>query len=215
VAPTDAASYLPPRSAGTALTFALIKIPAHLGYLALAALVGVESAGIPVPGETALIAAGLLAHRGQLDIVLVVATAAVAAIVGDNIGYLIGRKGGRALLTRPGPMLEHRARILAQGGPFFERHGAKAVFLGRWFAGLRIAAAWLAGTNRMHWPTFMFWNALGGIAWAITVGTAAYLVGPAAEKIFKTVGVAGLAVAAALIVGFLIVRRVRGGHVRP
>src|SRR5436190_15800367 len=108
----------------------------------------------------------------------VIAIAAVAAIIGDNIGYLIGRTGGRRLLERPGFLEVYRRGIIEYGEPFFERHGAKAVFLGRWIGGLRIAAAWLAGINRMHWPTFVFWNALGGIAWATSVGLAAYYLGP-------------------------------------
>jgi undecaprenyl-diphosphatase len=188
---------------------ALIQIPANLGYLALAGLVGVESIGIPVPGETALITAGVLARDGQFNIVAVIAVAAGAAIIGDNIGYLIGRVGGRRLLEHPGPLESHRRNLIAKGEPFFARHGAKAVFLGRWFAGLRIAAAWLAGINRMHWATFAFWNALGGIAWATSVGLVAYILGPTAERIFKTVGIVGVAAVAVLVVGFFIWRHFR------
>lgn len=174
---------------------ALIKLPAHLGYLILFALVGAESGGVPVPGESALIAAGVLANHGQFHIELVIAVAAAAAIVGDNIGYLIGRSRGRRLLERPGFMEGYRRSILEKGDPFFEKHGPKAVFLGRWVLGLRVAAAWLAGINRMPWPTFLFWNALGGIAWATSVGLLAFYLGPTAEQIFKYVGVIGIAVA--------------------
>jgi undecaprenyl-diphosphatase len=181
----------------------------QLGYLALFGLVAAESAGLPVPGETALIAAGVLASHGTLDPFLVIAVAAAAAIVGDNIGYLIGRTGGRRVLEHEGPLLRHRKEILARGEPFFAKHGPKAVFLGRWVSGLRIAAAWLAGISRMHWSTFAFWNALGGIAWAGSVGLLAYLLGPTAEKIVKTAGLAGVGVAAAIVIGFLVWRRVR------
>ena len=132
-----------------------------------------------------------------------IAVAATAAIVGDNVGYEIGRKGGRALLQRPGPLLEHRRRVLERGEPFFARHGPKAVFLGRWIALLRIAAAVLAGINHMRWRSFAFWNALGGIAWATSVGVAAYLLGPLAETIVKDLGIAG--VAAAAVVAALVV----------
>jgi undecaprenyl-diphosphatase len=186
--------------------FALIHIPRHLGYLALVGLVGAESIGVPVPGETALITASILARHGQFNIRLVIALAAGAGIVGDNIGYLIGLKGGRALLLRPGPFHEHRLKFLARGEPFFSRHGPKAVFLGRWFAGLRIAAAWLAGVNRMDWRVFLFWNALGGIAWATSVGLAAYLLGPTAEHFIKVFGVAGVGVLV-LVVGAAVVWR--------
>lgn len=192
------------------MTFALLDVVSGpVGYLVLAALVGIESTGVPVPGETALITAGVLANHGRLDIVLVVVIAAAAAIIGDNIGYLIGRTGGRALILRPGPFEERRREFLRHGEPFFRAHGPKAVFLGRWVAGLRIAAAWLAGINHMHWRTFLFWNALGGIAWATSVGVAAYLLGPAVEKIVRDVGFGGVGVVVVLVLGFFLVRRAR------
>jgi membrane-associated protein len=190
---------------------ALIQIPANLGYLALAGLVGVESMGVPVPGETALITAGVLARDGQFNITAVIAVAAGAAIIGDNIGYLIGRVGGRRLLEHPGPLESHRRNLIEKGEPFFARHGPKAVFLGRWFAGLRIAAAWLAGVNRMHWAVFLFWNALGGIAWATSVGLAAYALGPAAGTLIKTVGLVGIAVIVVLGAVTFLWRRRRTG----
>ena len=115
---------------------------------------------VPVPGETALIAAGIVAVDGKLQIELVILIAAVGAITGVNLGYLVGRKGGRALLETDGPLLKRRKAVLDRGEPFFARHGAKAVFLERWAAGLRIAAARLAGINRMHWPTFFSCGAL-------------------------------------------------------
>jgi membrane protein DedA with SNARE-associated domain len=196
---------------------ALIKIPAHLGYWALAGLVGVESMGVPVPGETALVTAALLARNGQFSITAVIAVAAGAAIVGDNLGYLVGRAGGRRLLERPGPLEHRRRQLIEKGEPFFARHGPKAVFLGRWVAGLRITAAWLAGVNRMHWPLFMFWNALGGIAWATSVGLVAYFTGRAAEHLVKTAGLVGIAVI--VIVGAVVIvwrlRRFRREPQRP
>jgi len=188
---------------------ALIDIPPNVGYAAVFALIAVETMGIPVPGETALIAAALLAHDGQLEIVPLVALAAAAAILGDNVGFTIGRHGGRRLLLSPGPLQRHRRRVIDYGEPFFERHGAKAVFLGRWVSGLRIASAWLAGINGMRWPTFLFWNALGGIVWAASVGFAVYALGDVAEKIISVAGpvVAGLTVA--VIVGVVVWRRRR------
>ncbi|HEY0344613.1 MAG TPA: DedA family protein [Solirubrobacteraceae bacterium] len=191
------------------IVLALLKINAHVAYIGVFALVATESTGIPVPGETALIAAGVLASHGQVRIEIVIALAAVAAILGDNLGYVIGRTGGRRLLERPGPLEHHRRRIIEEGEPFFQRHGAKAVFLGRWVAGLRIAAAWLAGINRMPWRRFLFWNALGGIAWATSVGLLAYYLGPPAEKIFRTIGIAGVALAVAAVLAFVLWRRLR------
>jgi len=186
---------------------ALINLPAHLGYLILFALIGVESAGVPVPGETALVTAGVLSHHGQFQIEVVIAIAAAAAIVGDQVGYVIGRTAGRRLLERPGFLQEHRRAVLRRGEPFFAKHGPKAVFLGRWVAVLRIAASWLAGINRMPWPVFTFWNALGGVAWATSVGLLAYYLGPAAEHVFKVIGVAGVAAIALAVAGLLAWRR--------
>jgi undecaprenyl-diphosphatase len=189
---------------------ALVKLPTHLGYLILFGLVAAESSGVPVPGETALITAGVLAHHGRFHIEVVILVAALGAIVGDNLGYLIGRTGGRRLLERPGFLEQRRRAILAKGEPFFAEHGPKAVFLGRWVAGLRIAAAWLAGINRMPWGVFAFWNALGGIAWATSVGLMAYALGPTAERVLRYVGLAGVGVAVLLLGAVLAWRRLRG-----
>jgi membrane protein DedA with SNARE-associated domain len=149
----------------------------------------------------------VLAHDGQLDIVLVVVIAAAAAIIGDNVGYVIGRTGGRRLLEHHAlPFEHHRREALERGGRFFERHGAKAVFLGRWFAGLRIAAAWLAGMNHMRWTVFLFWNALGGIVWAVAVGVAAYLAGHVVAKAFGVIGVGGVVLVVVALVVFGVLR---------
>jgi membrane-associated protein len=179
-----------------------LDVAETVGYPIVFALIAIETMGIPVPGETALVTAGIVASRGRLEIELVIALAAAAAILGDNIGFAIGRKLGRKLLTAPGPLLHHRRRVIAIGEPFFDRHGPKAVFLGRWVTGLRITAAWMAGVTRMPWPTFLFWNALGGIAWATSIGLLAYFVGHSAETIIH---VAGLGGAGAVVVGGVVV----------
>jgi membrane-associated protein len=185
---------------------AIVNIPPNVGYAAVFALIAVETMGIPVPGETALIAGALLAHEGQMDIVPLCLLASAAAIIGDNIGFTIGRKGGRRLFARPGPFHEHRLRILEYGEPFFARHGAKAVFLGRWVTGLRIASAWLAGMNRMAWPTFLFWNALGGIVWAWGVGLGVYFLGHIAEDVIKIAGPVAAGIFGVVIVALLVWR---------
>lgn len=178
------------------------------GYPLLGLLVMAESSGVPVPGETALIVGGVLASRGTLQIELVIAVAAAGAIVGDNIGYFIGRRGGRWLLQRPGPFHEHRLRVLETGEPFFERHGPKAVFFGRFILGLRTWASWLAGATHMRWRTFVLWNALGGICWATGVGLLAYFLGRSADNLVTTFGLFGLvALAIAAVGGFLWHRR--------
>jgi membrane protein DedA with SNARE-associated domain len=165
------------------------------GYPLLIVLVMAESGGVPLPGETALIVGAVLAAAGKLEIEFVIAAAAAAAIVGDNIGYLIGRRGGRWLLERPGPFRGQRRHVLEIGEPFFERHGPKAVFFGRFILGLRTWASWLAGATRMHWPTFLFWNALGGICWATGVGLIAYFLGSSAGNLITTFGIYGLVAA--------------------
>jgi membrane-associated protein len=180
----------------------------HVGLPLLFALIAVESMGVPLPGETALFAASILASDGKFSIVAVIAIAATAAIIGDNVGYLIGRKAGRRLLEAPGPFERHRRGVIAYGQPFFDRHGPKAVFLGRFVAGLRITAAWLAGVNHMPWKSFLFWNATGGIVWATTIGVLAYAFGHAAERAIETAGLVGLIGAVALGIGvWIYVRR--------
>jgi membrane protein DedA with SNARE-associated domain len=188
----------------------LLGLPPLLVYLALFGVVGAESSGLPLPGETSLIAASILAsqHAG-LSIELVIATAALAAIVGDNIGYLLGRNAGRALLTREGRWMEHRRAFLVKGEAFFEKHGSRAVFLARWLPGLRVVGSWLAGAHHMRWRTFLLWNALGGVAWATSIGLAAYLLGNIAVTIIKDFGLVGLAVVVLGAAAFFIAHRRR------
>lgn len=174
------------------------------GYLFLFLLVMAESGGAPVPGETALIAAAVLASQGGLQIELVIPIAAAAAIVGDNLGYQIGRRGGRWLLQRPGPFHRQRLRVITSGEPFFERHGPKAVFFGRFLLGLRVWASWLAGATHMPWRSFVFWNACGGICWATAIGLLAYFLGNAAGNAIQTFGLFGLFAVLVVVVGLLV-----------
>jgi membrane protein DedA with SNARE-associated domain len=177
------------------------------GYPLLFLIVMSESGGLPVPGETGLITAGVLASQGKLQIVLVILLAAAGAIVGDNLGYLIGRKGGRWLLQRPGPFLRQRREVLETGEPFFERHGPKAVFFGRFVLGLRVWASWLAGATRMHWRSFALWNALGGITWATAIGLFAYFLGHSAGNAVEAFGLYGLAALLLAVVSFYFAHR--------
>jgi membrane protein DedA with SNARE-associated domain len=180
------------------------------GYPLLFLIVMSESSGLPVPGETGLITAAVLASQGNLKIALVIPLAAAGAIVGDNIGYLIGRKGGRWLLERPGAFQRQRNEVLLIGEPFFERHGPKAVFFGRFLLGLRVWASWLAGATRMHWKSFVVWNALGGITWATAIGLIAYFLGSSASNAIQAFGLYGLAaVLLAIVSGFVMHRRAK------
>jgi membrane protein DedA with SNARE-associated domain len=165
------------------------------GLYLLFALVAAESMGVPLPGETALITAGVLASQGHYSIVAVIAVAAAAAIIGDNVGYWIGRKGGRALLNRTPYIRDYFARVLPPSERFFRRHGAKAVFFGRFVSILRVTAAWLAGISHMPWWRFLFWNAAGGIIWATAFGLVAYYTGRAVAEAINKYGLyAGIAV---------------------
>jgi undecaprenyl-diphosphatase len=168
----------------------LLSVPTQIGYAALAGFVFAESAGVPVPGETALLAAGLLARSGQLSLPIVICVAAAAAILGDNLGYLLGRRGGRALLLRDGRFARHRRKAVAAGDRFFARYGAKTVFFGRWVSGVRIVAAVMAGATEMPWRRFVVYNALGAFAWASTLVTIAFLAGPVGVAIAYGAGVA-------------------------
>jgi membrane protein DedA with SNARE-associated domain len=174
----------------------------HYGLIALFLIVMLESGGVPLPGETVLVTAAIYASQGHLNIVEVIVVAAAAAIIGDNLGYWAGRHGGRRVLERWGPTRRWSQRSLPWAERFFKRHGGKTIFLARFFAVLRVTAAWIAGISRMHWWTFFLWNAAGGIVWATLVGLVAYYVGHAAADAIGRYGLwagAGIVVALALV----------------
>ncbi|HEU5362743.1 MAG TPA: DedA family protein [Gaiellaceae bacterium] len=176
------------------------------GLVLLFLLVAVESAGVPLPGETALIAAAVLAHD-HYGIQWVIVVAAAAAIVGDNVGYWIGRLGGRKLVQRWRVTRRYADRALPPSERFFARHGGKTVFLGRFVALLRVTAAWLAGISRMHWWEFFLWNAAGGIVWATGTALVAYWAGQAAADAIEHYGL--YAVVALVVLGavaFVVLR---------
>ncbi len=179
---------------------AIISVSSSLGYL-LPAIIGLESLGVPSPGETALVLAAVLASQGKLQIWLVILIGVCSAIVGDNIGYLLGRHFGREVLEAPGPFRHRRVQVIAAGDRFFERHGPKAVFLARWIALVRFAAAWLAGINEMRFRQFFFWNALGGITWGVTFGLVGYFGGNAAASVISSFGVFAAVALGVLVVG--------------
>ncbi len=167
----------------------------HYGYFAVFFLVALESAGVPVPGETALVSAAVFAATGSLNIVLVVLSAAAAAILGDNAGYWVGREFGFPLIYRYGHYIRVDEGRLKVAQYLFQRHGGKIVFFGRFVAVLRAFAAFLAGVNRLPWPRFLVFNALGGIVWATMFGAGGYLLGHAFEHYARPVGLAALVAA--------------------
>jgi membrane protein DedA with SNARE-associated domain len=177
----------------------------HHGLPLLFVVVMLESFGLPLPGETALIAFGVLASQGHYDVAWVIGVAAVAAIVGDNLGYwVIGRWGGRALFERNRWLKQWGDRVLPPTERIIQRHGGKTVFFGRFIAILRFTAAWVAGLGRMEWWRFLFWNALGGIAWATLVGLVAYYGGRAAADAIERYGLfAAAGILVLLVIGLV------------
>ena len=175
------------------------------GLPLLFVVVMLESFGIPLPGETALIVFAVLAAEGHYSIAWVIGITAAAAIIGDNLGYwLIGRWGGRALFERWGWLKRYSASVLPTTERIMQRHGGKTVFFGRFVSVLRYTVAWMAGLGRMPWWRFLFWNALGGICWAAFVGLVAYYGGKAAADAIQRYGLfAGAAIVALLVIGWL------------
>lgn len=192
----------------TAVVAAIFGVSSKLGYL-LPAIIGLESMGVPSPGETALVLAAVLASQGKLHIWLVILIGVSSAIIGDNAGYLLGRHFGRDVLLRRGPFHHHRLRAIEYGDGFFKRHGSKAVFLARWVALVRFAAAWLAGINGMPFRLFFFWNALGGISWGITFALVGYFAGQAGAGVLAKLGIVGAVILGLTVVGTIVYIRVR------
>lgn len=195
----------------------LRELLATLGYPAVALFIMIESAGIPFPGETMLLLASFYAavdHRLQIPLVII--CAALGAIIGDNLGFLIGKTGGYALVQRYGRYLFLKPHHLQKAQNFFARHGNKTVFLGRFIAVLRAWAAFLAGVNHMHWSTFLFYNAAGGILWAIIYGCLGFFAGRvfhdnfgAVEQLARTLSWTGTALIIVVVLGLFILFRLR------
>lgn len=181
----------------------------HHGLPLLFLVVMLESFGVPLPGETALIAFGVLASQGHYSIAWVIAITAAAAILGDNLGYwLIGRLGGRAIFRRWRWANAYADRVLPRAEHIMRRHGGKTVFFGRFVSVLRYTVAWIAGLAHMDWWKFLFWNAAGGIAWATAVGLVSFYAGGAAADAIQRYGIfAAVGIVALLAVVWLVVRR--------
>jgi membrane protein DedA with SNARE-associated domain len=178
------------------------------GYYAVFALIALESLGIPLPGESALIAAALYAGTTHhLNIVALAAVAAAAAVIGDNAGYWIGKTGGRPLAERYGRYVRLTRTRLKVGRYLFARHGVKVVFFGRFVAVLRTYAAFLAGLSRMRWSRFLLANAAGGVVWVSFYAFGAYALGSAASSIGSTITIVGWAVAGTLTAAMIVIGR--------
>jgi membrane protein DedA with SNARE-associated domain len=186
----------------------LLGLLAAYGYFAVFLFIGIESMGIPFPGETMLITAAIYAgNTHRLNIILVIAAAAAGAIAGDNLGYAIGHWGGYRLVRRYGRLIRLHEGRLKLGQYLFRKHGGKVVFFGRFVSVLRAYAAFLAGTNRMPWRRFLVFNAAGGIIWATVFGTGAYLLGQQISRLSQTAAIVLGVVAVMVIVAFFVFLR--------
>jgi len=178
----------------------IVDLFARYGYAVVFGGVFLENAGIPVPGETALIAGAALAHSGRLTLARVIATAIAAAVLGDNLGFLIGRRIGRSVLARHGGRIGLTSARLAEFDRFFDRYGASTVFIARFITGLRVFGAVLAGASGLRWPRFLFYNATGAIAWSITFGIVGYALAHSWDTLERWVGGSGLLALAIVVV---------------
>jgi len=182
----------------------------NYGYLAVAGLVFVEDFGVPVPGETILIAAAVYAGAGRLNIAAVFALALLAAVLGDNLGYLIGRRLGRAVVLRYGRYVLLTPQRLDKAEGFFTRHGGKVVTIARFVSGLRQANGIVAGLTRMPWLRFVAFNVLGAALWVGAWCAAGYLAGSQIQSVYDTATRFGLyAVGVVVLVGAAVLLRKR------
>jgi membrane protein DedA with SNARE-associated domain len=183
-------------------TAAIIGVSSGLGYF-LPAIIGLESMGVPSPGETALLLAAVLASQGKLQIWLVIVIAVASAMLGDNVAYGLGRWLGRDVLEAKGPFRSYRIKLINVGDRFFDKHGSRTVFIGRWITVVRSVVAWLAGINEMPFWEFFLYNFLGAATWATAYGLAGFYGGDAAVNVFKKVGLgAAIAIGVALVVAY-------------
>ena len=178
----------------------ILSLIGQYGYLIVFLGVLLESAGVPLPGETVLIAAGVMVQQGNLDLGDAIAFGILGAVLGDQIGYWIGRKGGRPFVLRWGRYVLITQERLGYAEGFFARHGGKAVFLARFITGLRVFGALVAGISRMHWRTFFFYNALGGASWATTSVLVGYFLGGSLALVVRWAGRASALLFALLVV---------------
>ncbi len=185
------------------------------GYWIVAALVAIECAGVPVPGETALISAAIYAGTShRISVVPVIAAAAIAATIGSAVGFWLGRAAGYPLALRYGSYIGLTESRLKLGQYMFLRHGGKIVFLSRFIGVLRALAGVLAGINRMDWGRFLLYSTVGGVIWAIGFGSAAYALGRQVHRLEGPFGIAIGVLIVGLIIGLVVVARRHHGRMQ-
>jgi membrane protein DedA with SNARE-associated domain len=182
----------------------LLQLIGQYGYLVVFFGVMLESAGVPLPGETVLITAGVLVHRGALDYGDALFFGIFGAVVGDQIGYWVGRIGGRPFVLRWGKYVFITPERLGRAESFFDQHGGKAVFLARFITGLRVFGALVAGISRMPWGKFALYNVLGGTVWATAVVSVGYFLWASLSLVGHWVARTSLFLVAALVLAVLL-----------
>lgn len=182
----------------------ILHLISQYGYLIILFGVMAESTGVPLPGETILISAGILVQRGSLDLGDAILFGILGAVIGDQIGYWIGREGGRPFVLRWGGYVFISPDRLARAEAFFARHGGKAVFMARFFSGLRVFGALVAGISRMRWGTFFFFNALGGSVWATAAVLVGYFLGSSLGIVERWTGRASILILALALLALVL-----------
>ncbi|MGZ6585670.1 MAG: DedA family protein [Solirubrobacteraceae bacterium] len=189
---------------------AIRSMPPMLAYGIIALLVFGEAAvfvGFVVPGETAVLLGGFLAHEGRLDLVTLTVIVVISAIVGDTVGYEVGRRLGPRLLRLR--LFDRHRNGLDSARERLRRRGGPAIFLGRWTAFFRAVMPGLAGVSRMRYPTFLMWNAIGGISWGVTFCLVGYYAGASYARVASRIGRGGAVVVVVLVIGAIVVWRAR------
>jgi membrane protein DedA with SNARE-associated domain len=192
------------------MPFDLAALADAIGYPAAGLGILIESIGLPFPGETTLLAVAAYAAAGHLDIRLVVLLGALGAILGGDLGYLLGYRGGRPFVERFSLRLRLNPGHLARSEMFFTRYGGATILFARFVLGLRTWASVLAGMSRMPFWTFQLYTMLGAVLWALVVGLAGYYVGsnwPLVNRLIRDVGVGGLVAIGVLVTAVLLLRR--------
>jgi len=192
----------------------LLDLFARYGYAVVFFGVLLENAGLPVPGETTLLAGAALAHSGRLSLPWVIVWATLGAVLGDNIGFAIGRNGGRQLVERHGGKIGLTTARLRQFDRFFEKYGAPTVFIARFVTGLRVFCALLAGGSELPWRTFLFYNATGAIVWSASIAAVGYSLAYSWDTLERWIGRSG-GVALALLAIIALVAYLRKRRTIP
>jgi membrane protein DedA with SNARE-associated domain len=192
----------------------IVDLFARYGYAVVFLGVFLENTGLPVPGETMLLAGAAMAQYGWLSLPRVVVTAIAGAILGDNLGFFVGRRYGRGIVERFGGKIGLTRERLAQFDRFFQKYGGRTVFIARFITGLRVVGAILAGASGLRWPTFLIYNAAGAVVWSTAIAIAGYSLAYSWDTLERWIGRTGL-IALALVVAIGVIAFLRARRTHP